>query len=254
MTRITGLITLLMLSLPASASSIVSWYPQVIEHIYINDTVSETIEYSVTTSEQVTQDRWIVDGKPFEGGVDGNTYYYERTWDNQDRGFHTVNFNGNYSGTWIEFQWYINVYEIGEHVQGSIFDVIDDSLDAHVIEIKKQIFRYELSNEDNYSEFIALKARQMQDEITVRQMRRESLTEEFKSGNITFEEYVAAMKHIQKEVRFYMKLSTELAKITRSQLNNEDLGREFENFSLTEEDWVWHEGQLGDKQKRTKRT
>lgn len=254
MTRIPALITLLMLSLPASASSIVSWYPQVIEHIYINDTVSETIEYSVTTSEHVTEDRWTVDGKPFEGIVNGNTYYFERTWENQDRGFHIVNFNGNYSGTWIEFRWYVNVYEIGGHVEGSIFDVIEDSLDAHAIEIKKQMFRYAISGEDNYSEFTALKARQMQDYIKALQMRRESLTEKFKAGNITFEEYVAAIKHAQREARFYMKLSIELAKITRSQINNEDLGREFENFSLTEEDWLWHEGQLGDKQKRTKRT
>ena len=251
---ITALITILFLSLPASASSIISWYPQVIEHIYINDTVNQTIEYSVTTSEKVTQDRWTVDGKPFEGGVDGNNYYYERTWDHQDRGFHTVNFNGNYSGTQIEFRWYVNIYEIGGHVDGSIFDVIDDSLDAHAIEIKIQMFRYAISGEDNYSEFTSRKARQMQDEITARQMKRESLTEKFKAGNIKFEEYAAAMKHVQRETRFYMKLSTELAKITRSQLNNEDLGREFENFSLTEDDWVWHEGQVGDIQKRTTKT
>lgn len=254
MSRITALIIILVLSLPASASSIVSWYPQVIEYIYINDTVSETIEYSVTTSEQVTQSRWAVDGQPVEGGVNGSTYYYERTWGNQDRGFHTVNYNGNYSGVQIEFRWYVNVYEIGGHVEGSIFDVIDDSLDNHAIEIKIQMFRYGISGEDNYSEFTARKARQMQDEIAARQMIRESLSKEFKAGNIGFEEYVAAMKHVQKEARFYMKLSTELANITRSQLNNEKLGREFENFSLTEEDWVWHEGQFEDKQKRTKKT
>lgn len=236
-------------TLPASASSIVSWYPQVIEHIYVNDTVSETIEYSVTTSEQGVQSRWTVDGQPVDGGVNGSTYYYERTWDNRNRGFHTVNFNGNYSGAPVEFRWYVNVFEIGGHFEGSIFDVIDDSLNDHVLDIKVRMFMNGISSEDNQSEFAATKARQMQDAISTRQMKRESLSKEFKDGNIKFEDYVATIKQVQKEARFYMKLSTELAKITRSQLNNEEAGREFENFSLTEEDWAWHEGEVNNRKK-----
>jgi hypothetical protein len=249
MIRLTPLILILAFTLPASASGIISWSPQVIEYIYVNDTVSETIEYSVTTSDLVTQSRWTVDGQPVDGGVDGNTYYYNRTWENRNRGFHTVNFNGNHSGAQVEFRWYVNVYEIGGHAEGSIFDIIDDSLDDQALNIKVRMFRYGISGEDNQTEFASRKARQIQDAITSSQMKRESLTKEFKEGNIKFEEYVAAMKQVQKEGRFYMKLSTELADITRSQLNNEELGREFENFSLTEKDWAWHDGQVKDKSK-----
>ncbi len=249
MSRIAALIIILAFTLPVSASTIVSWYPQVVENIYVNDTVSETVEYSVTTYEQLTQSSWTVDRQPVDGGVDGSVYYYERSWDNLSRGFHTVNFNGNYSGGLVEFRWYVNVYEIGGNIDGSIFDVIDDSIDDYALDIKIRMFRYGISGEDNHSEFIARKARQLLDEIRVRQMKRESLHKQFKAGNIKFEEYVAGMKNVQKEVRFYMKLSKELANITRSELNNEELGREFENFSLTEDDWAWHEGQVKDLKK-----
>lgn len=254
MRRIAALIIMLAFTLPVSASTIVSWYPQVVENIYVNDTVSETVEYSVTTYEPLTQSSWTVDGQHVKGGVDGSVYYYERTWDKLNRGFHTVNVNGNYSGGLVEFRWYVNVYEIGGNVDGNIFDVIDDSIDDHALDIKVRMFRYGISGEGNHSEFTARKARQMQDEITARQMKRESLHKQFKVGNIKFEEYAASMKDVQKETRFYMKLSKELANITRSELNNEELGREFENFSLTEDDWAWNEGQVKDMKKKNTRS
>ncbi len=255
MTFIAALIMIYALSVPSYASSAVpqeqidvkeqnlvpdSWYPQVIEYVYVNDTFNETIEYSITTSEQLTESRWTVEGQPVEGGTEGGKYYHKHTWDNMNRGLQTVIFKGSHGGSLIEFRWYVYVHEIGGNADGNIFDVIDDSIESHAIDINIRIFRYGISSKDDPFEFTAQKTRQMHDEIAAHQMKREELNVEFKAGNITFDEYVAAMKRVQKEVRFYMKLSKELANIARSELHNEELGREFENFSITEDDWAWH--------------
>ncbi len=251
---IAALFVILALVIPASASDVASradihehnitldsWYPQVIEYLYVNDTVSKTINYSITTSELLNSSRWTVDGEPVDSWGNGSTYYYEHTWDNLNRGLHIVNFEGISQKSLIEFRWYVNVYEIGGRVDGSIFDIIDDSIESHAIEINNYMFRFGISGEDDRYGFISQKARKMRDEIETRQMKREALHLDFKDGNITFEEYVAAIKQVQKETRFYMRLSKEFANIIRSELDNEEHAKEFENFSLTEEDWEWHE-------------
>ena len=218
-----------------------SWHPQVIEYLYVNDTVNRTVRYSITTSEQLNSSFWTVDGEPVESGGDGSTYYHEHIWDNLNRGLHIVNFKGNSQKSLIGFQWYVNVHEIGGRVDGSIFDIIDDSIESHAIEINIYMFRFGILDENGRYGFVSQKARKIHDEIETRQMKRQALGLDFKSGNITFEEYVAAIKQVQKETRFYMRLSKEFANIIRSELNNEELAKEFENFSLTEEDWEWHE-------------
>ncbi len=250
---IAALFMILALETPASASDVAradiqehnitldSWYPQVIEYLYVNDTVNRTIKYSITTSEQINSSHWTVDGEPVDSGGDGSTYYYEHTWDNLNRGLHIVNFEGINQNSLIEFRWYVNVHEIGGRVGGSIFDIIDDSIESHAIEINIYMFRFGILDENERYGFMSQKARKMHDEIETRQMKRQALSLDFKAGNITFEEYAAAIKQVQKETRFYMKLSKEFANIIRYELNDEEAAKEFENFSLTEEDWEWHE-------------
>src|SRR5659263_392852 len=132
------LLLLGVLALPASASEIISggniktnatileWSPQATDYVYVNSTVNGTIEYYITTAESITVYNWSVDGKPVDGDVDGNIYFYTHTWDNDSIGFHKVNFKGNNSGTKIEFQWYVNVYEIEGYRGGELFDVMDN--------------------------------------------------------------------------------------------------------------------------------
>ena len=255
MTRIAVLLLSLSLVLPITASSavslnqgdipdisiknnIISWYPQVIEYLYVNETKVETVEYSITFQEQMVESRWTLDGKSVDGSNDNNKNYFLHTWDEASRGFHTVAYEGITAGHKTEFKWYVNVYEIGGD-DGSIFDVIGDMLENHAVELKIRRFSDQLSNNDDPAEFAAQNVRLLHDEISVRQMKRDVLDMDFRNGIITFEEYVAARKKVQAETRFYMKLAQEMAKIARNEFNNEELGKEFENFSFTEDDWAW---------------
>ncbi len=222
-------------------NNIISWYPQVIEYLYVNETKVETVEYSITFREQMAESRWTLDGHSVDGSNDSKKNYYLHTWDEASRGFHKVTYEGITDGHKTEFKWYVNVYEIGGDGDGSIFDVISDMLENHAMELKIRGFRDILSNNDNQVEFAAQNARWLHDEISERQMKREVLDLDFRNANITFEEYVAARKKVQAETRYYMKLSQEMAGIIRNEFNNEELGREFENFSFTDNDWAWSE-------------
>ncbi|MBU3968513.1 MAG: hypothetical protein KKG76_14270 [Euryarchaeota archaeon] len=222
-------------------NNIISWYPQVIEYLYVNETKVEAVEYSITFHEQIAESRWTLDGHSVDGSNDNNKYYYLHTWDEASRGFHKVTYEGITAGHKTEFKWYVNVYEIGGDGDGSIFEVISDMLENHAVELKLRRFRDQLSNNDDQVEFGAQNVRWLHDEISERQITREVLDLDFRNGNLTFEEYVASRKEVQVETRYYMKLAQEMAGIIRNEFNNQELGREFENFSFTEEDWAWSE-------------
>lgn len=103
---------------------ILSWEPeQIVDYIYVNDTVTETIKYSITTSVPMENPTWTVDGIPVTGTESGYTYSYTRTWDNQSIGPHKIVFTGNNSESLVVFKWYVNVYEIVSTVEGAIFFV-----------------------------------------------------------------------------------------------------------------------------------
>ncbi len=223
-------------------NNIISWHPQVIEYLYVNETKVETVEYSITFQEQMSDSRWTLDGHSVDGSNDKNKNYYIHTWDEAGRGFHIVNYEGINAGHKTEFKWYVNVYEIGGDSDGSIFDVINDMLENHAVELKIRMFRDQFSNNDDSVEFAAQNIRWLHDGISERQMKREVLDMDFRNGNITFEEYVAARKKVQAETRYYMKLAQEMARIISNEFHNEDLGMEFENFSFTKDDWAWSEG------------
>jgi len=216
-------------------ATILSWSPQVVDYVYVNDTVSETIEYSITIAEKLTTFNWSFDGKPVTGDTDDGTYSYEHTWVNDSVGFHTVIFKGSSANTSIEFRWYVNIYEIDGYRGGSLFDVIDDALENHVTDIKIRMFKYKIAkNGGGKSAISAQKVNQLHDEIAKRQMSREALREEFKAGNITVQQYVAAIKQVQRDAKFNSKLAKEYAKIAKEDLKDEKSGKELENISKLE--------------------
>ncbi len=215
-------------------ATLLSWSPQVVDYIYVNDTVSETIEYSITTAEAMTISNWSVDGALVAGDVDGNTYSHTHTWDNGSVGFHTVIFRGSNANTKVEFRWYVNVYEIDGYRGGSLFDVIDDALMNHVTDIKIRMFKHKIAKGGAKSAIAALKVNQLHDEIAKRQMTREALRMEFKAGNITVEQYVAALKQAQRDARFNSKLAKEMAKIAKEDLKDEESGKQLEKISEIE--------------------
>ncbi len=224
-----------------SKNNIISWYPQVIEYLYVNETKVETVEYSITFQEQMAESRWTLDGYSVEGSNDNFKNYYLHTWDEASRGSHIVKYEGLTAGHKTEFKWYVNVYEIDGDGDGSIFDVISDILENHAVELNIRRFRDQLSKNDDPVDFAAQNAVRLHNEISERQMKREVFDLDFRNGNITFEEYVAARKKIQVETRYYMKIAQEMATITRNEFNYEEPGTEFENFSFTEDDWAWSE-------------
>ena len=207
-------------------ASLLSWSPQVVDYVYVNDTVSETIEYSITISEELTTFNWSVDGKPVTGDADDGTYSYEHTWDNDSVGFHTVILKGSNADTTIEFRWYVNVYEIGGYRGGNLFDVIDDALENHVTDIKIRMFKYKIAKDGGKSAISAQKVNQLHDEIAKRQMTREALREEFKAGNISAGQYVAAIKQVQRDAKYNSKLAKDYAKIAKEELKDEKSGKE----------------------------
>lgn len=215
-------------------ATLLSWYPQVVDYVYVNDTVSETIEYSITTADEITTFNWSVDGRPVIGDADGNTYYYTHTWANNSVGFHTVIFKGSNTNTRVEFRWYVNVYEIDGYRGGNLFDVIDDALENHVTDIKIRMFKYKIAKNGGKSAISAQKVNQLHDEIAKRQMTREALRKEFKAGNITVEQYVAAIKQVQRDAKYNSKLAKEYAKIAKEDLKDEKTGKELEKISELE--------------------
>jgi hypothetical protein len=223
-------------------ATILYWYPEVVDYVYVNDTVNETIEYSIITAEEMTLFNWTVDGKNVTGNASGNKYYYNHTWDNNSltwdnnsRGAHTIIFKGSNNDT-IEFRWYVNVYRMGEkeHGSGSIFDIIDDALENHVTDIKIRLFKYKIAKHPGKSEIAAQKVNQLHDEIAKRQMTREALRDEFKAGNITDEDYTEAMKKVQREAKYNSKLAKEYAKISIEDLKDDKYEDDFKKISEME--------------------
>jgi hypothetical protein len=216
-------------------ATIQSWLPQVVDYVEVNDTLNKTIEYSITTVEQMTTYNWSVDGKPVIGEDNGYTYFYEHTWNNSNNslGAHTISFKGNNSDTKVEFRWYVNVYQEGTYSGGDLFDIIDEALENHVTDLKIRMFKYKIAKGKGTSDYATLKVNQLHNEIAKRQMTREALRKEFKSGNITIEEYVAAMKQVQRDAKYSSKLAKGYANITNDH-KDDKYGEEFKNISEIE--------------------
>ncbi|MDD5615266.1 MAG: PKD domain-containing protein [Candidatus Methanoperedens sp.] len=194
-------------------ADIIAWSPQVVDYIYVNDTISETIEYSITTSEHMTNVKWTEDGNAVDiGSIDstGNTYNYSRTWDDGDLGFHTIAFKGTSDAdTEVEFRWYVNVYEINGIRGGNWFDVIDYS------SVKVKMFKYKIAKYGSNSEDTLNFVNRLHDSIAARQMTREALRDAFKSGDLSVSEYVAALKQIQSDIKDEIKISKRMTDIEK---------------------------------------
>jgi hypothetical protein len=148
-------------------------------------------------------------------------------------GAHTVSFKGNNSDTKVEFRWYVNVYREGTYSGGNLFDIIDEALDNHITDLKIRLFKYKVSKGNGKSDFAAQKVNQLHDEIAKRQMTREALRKEFQAGNITIEEYVAALKQVQRDAKYNSKLAKGYANIVKDNKDNES-EKEFKNISEIE--------------------
>ncbi len=213
---------------------ILSWSPQIIDNIEENDTAGDIMEYSITTAQRLNGIKWYFDGSQVAGNESGNTYSHSHEWDRESTGFHTIIFEGNSSSSRIEFRWYVNVYENGENRGESVFDVINDALENELTDIKIRMFKYQISKHGGLDDFTLQKVNTMHDEMAGRKMMRESLQQEFRMGNITIEEYAAALKKAQREAKYSLKFAKEMARFTLIELKNENLSREFENFSYIE--------------------
>ena len=215
-------------------ATLIYWYPQVVDYVEVNSTLNETIEYSITTVEEMTTYNWSVDGNPVIGLVDnGNIYFYEHTWKNNSVGAHTVSFKGNNSDTRVEFRWYVNVYKEGTYSGGNLFDLIDEALENHVTDLKIRMFKYKIEKGKGKSDYVARKVNQLHDEIAKRQMTSEALRTEFKAGNITIEGYVAALKQVQRDAKYNSKLAKGYANIVKDNKDDES-EKEFKKISEIE--------------------
>ncbi|MCG7849731.1 MAG: hypothetical protein MIO93_11210, partial [ANME-2 cluster archaeon] len=194
---------------------ILSWTPEeIVDYISVNDTINEIITYSITTSVQIDDPKWTVDGTLVNGIVSGNNYSYTHTWDNEsiDGSPYKIIFTGSYDDSQVEFKWYVNVYDIGDYSGGrNLFGIIDDALKNHATEIQiRMIKRHRLNNPDNG--YVAQKVNLLHDEIDKRQSARAALRDDFKSGKISNEEYVAAQQQAQLDAKYNQKLLKELGK------------------------------------------
>ena len=195
----------------------VDYSPQVVDYVYVNDTVNETINYWIITDELMTNVNWTVDGMAVEGTNDSNNYSYEHIWNNtsiDEYNYHTIVFKANDTDSQVEFRWYVNVYEIDGYLGGdNIFDMIDDALENHTTELKIRMFKYKMAKvKDGDYAFAAQKVNRLHDEIAKRQMTREAILLEYKAGNINNVQYVAALKQAQRDAKYNEKLAQELAK------------------------------------------
>ena len=194
-------------------ADIISWHPQVVDYIYVNGTISETIEYSITIAEPLTNVKWTEDGTVVDSdSIDSadNTYNYSITWDEGDLGFHTIAIKGaNDAANEVEFRWYVNVYEINGIRGGNWFDVIDYS------NVKVKMFKYKRAKYGSNSENTLNFVNRLHDSIATRQMTREALRDAFKSGELSVSEYVAALKQIQSDIKDELKIAKRMNDIEK---------------------------------------
>lgn len=197
-------------------STILFWEPgQIVDYIYVNDSVTETIKYSITTSVPIADPEWTVDGIPVTGTKSGNTYSYTHTWDNESLwSSHKIIFTGSYDNSPVFFKWYVNVYEIGDYSGGpNIFGIIDDALRNHATDVKIRMEKRKMHEMgDKGNEYLAQKVNLLHDEIDKRQSIRAALRNDFKSGKISRQEYVAALQQAQADARYNKKIVQELEK------------------------------------------
>ncbi len=193
-----------------------AWSPEVVDYVYVNATINETITYSITTAELMEIVNWS------EGGVSvdidsiditDNISTYTRKWTNDDLGFHTIIFTGSNDGTNVEFKWYVNVYNKGGYEGGCLFCVIDDELEHHATDVKIRMFKYKSEKYGSHSEDIVEYVNRLHNGIATRQMTREALRDSFKAGDISFAEYVAALKLIQRNAKYELKLAEKMTEI-----------------------------------------
>jgi len=212
---------------PANKNIIIySWSPEVIDDVYVNDTVGQNIEYSITTSEKVTDIEWTIDGLEVAGIESGNTSSYMHEWNKVSIGSHTIRIRGSSMGSKVDFRWYVDVQENNGKAGGSVFDVINDMLENELLDIKIRMFKYQISKNGDF-DIAFQKISSLNDEMGKRRIVRESLRDEFKNGDITIDEYVASLRQAQRETKHDVKFAKEMAKFAL-ELKNENLSREFE--------------------------
>ncbi len=209
----------------SSRASILSWSPSVVDYVYVNDTVNRTITYSITTSGQMTENNWTLDGAPVNGIIMGNTISYIHTWDKKDAGFHTLIYGGSKNNAQIAFRWYVNVYETGQYGGGNLFDVIDDVLENHATDIKIRMLKYTIEKHGSGSNLTAIRIKRLQDEI-------------------------AGQRSL--DIKYNIKLAKEVAKIARDDMKDEGLADEFSKLSEIKSGWEKEEnGTETDNEKET---
>jgi len=191
----------------SSQASILSWSPPVVGNVYVNDTVSRTITYSVTTSGQIAENNWTLDGAPVKGTIMGNTISYVHTWSKRDAGFHTLIYGESKNHTQAAFRWYVNVYETGQYGSGNLFDVIDDVLENHVTDVKIRMLKYTIEKHGSGSDLTAIRIKRLYNEI---------------SGQRSL------------DAKHNAKLAKEVAKIARDDMKDEGLADEFNKLSEIE--------------------
>ncbi|HUV82137.1 MAG TPA: PKD domain-containing protein [archaeon] len=204
----------------------VDYSPQVVDYVYVNDTVNQTINYWIITDELMTTVNWTVDGEDVisSDGDGPNNYTYEHVWDNASIGLNTVIFTGeNESGSQVEFRWTVNVLNMSTYDEGeiinhtNIFDIMDGALNRHMLNIKVRWFKFKVAKHGGNSAPVTEKVNQLHKEIAMRQMTREALLEDYKAGNIDKDQYVAALKkahmkeqNIKSEIAAFTELEDEL--------------------------------------------
>ena len=192
--------------------TIVSWSPETLEDVYVNDTVSAAIEYSITTTEPMVVNDWTIDKVPVDGVANGSTASIVHKWDVSETGFHTITYKGNNIDSEVEFSWYFNVYETGKFVEGNIFNVMDDVLENHAADIKIRMFESQIEK-GNGDEFLSREVINLNDEKSDILENRESLREELRSGLIEVNEYTATLKQIKTDEKINKKITKKIVEV-----------------------------------------
>ncbi len=227
---------LIMLPLmPASASNddsssraIVSWAPQGIDSVFV-DTDGKTITYSITTVESMTMNSLTLDGASVSGIVNENTFSYTRTWDNRSIGFHTLIYNGSNNHSQTAFRWYVSVYD--QYGGGNLFEVINDVLDDHAVDVKVRMLEYTIEKHGSKSSFTAKSVNRIHNEMAGQQNSSETLGMEFRKGDITLQQYISSLEQIRKSTRNNIKLAKKMEKIAGELLKDEKLVQDFTKIS-----------------------
>lgn len=134
----------------------------------------------------------------------------------------------------------MNVYDAEQYRGGNLFDVFDDALENHSVDVKIRMLKYTISKHGSKSNLTIERVNRLYHEIARQQSSDDNLRPKSLRGEAGIEEYIPSMKKAQRNAKYRVKLAKEIIKIAREDMGDGRLAMEFRRLSDAE-NYYWEE-------------